>query len=61
MTAENSSAREDADPGLLPRREALEHAPNSRTIWDWVQLAGLLLLAAGVAVLVAFALTVGGR
>jgi uncharacterized membrane protein HdeD (DUF308 family) len=32
-----------------------------RTVWDWVQLVGLLLLAAGVAVLVVFALTLGGH
>ena len=32
-----------------------------RTIWDWVQVVGLVLLAAGVAVLVVFALTLGGH
>jgi hypothetical protein len=33
----------------------------SRDLWGWVQLVGLGLLAAGVAVLAVFALTVGGR
>jgi hypothetical protein len=33
----------------------------SRDVWNWVQLFGLGLLAAGVAVLVVFALTLGGR
>ena len=32
-----------------------------RTVWDWVQVVGLVLLAAGVAVLVVFALTLGGH
>ena len=40
-------------PSVTPARD--------RTVWDWVQVVGLVLLAAGVAVLVVFALTVGGR
>jgi hypothetical protein len=36
-------------------------AVSSRDLWTWVQLTGLGLLAAGVAVLVAFALTLGTR
>lgn len=36
-------------------------APASRDVWGWVQLVGLGLLAAGVAVLVVFALTLGGH
>jgi hypothetical protein len=39
----------------------VREAPASRDIWGWVQLAGLGFLAAGVAVLVGFALTLGGR
>jgi hypothetical protein len=35
-------------------------APASRDAWDWMQIVGLGLLAAGVAVLVVFALTLGG-
>jgi hypothetical protein len=41
--------------------EYVGEAPASRDIWDWMQLIGLGLLAAGVAVLVVFALTLGGR
>jgi hypothetical protein len=56
----------DDDAPLVPTLEpgtALPRAGTStgRTVWDWVQLVGLLLLAAGVVVLVVFALTVGGR
>jgi hypothetical protein len=32
-----------------------------RDFWTWAQWVGLALLAAGVAVLIVFALTVGGR
>jgi hypothetical protein len=39
----------------------VREAPASRDVWGWVQLVGLGLLAAGVAVLAVFALTVGGR
>lgn len=46
-----------ADPNVLPRATA---APE-RTVWDWMQVVGLVLLAAGVAVLVVFALTRGGH
>jgi len=46
-----------AEPNVLPPA-----APTTeRTVWDWVQVVGLLLLAAGVAVLVVFALTLGGH
>jgi hypothetical protein len=57
-----------------PDDDAQVHAPSEvrtvvppatpapvRTVWDWMQIVGLLLLAAGVAVLVVFALTLGGR
>jgi hypothetical protein len=46
-----------AEPNVLP---SVTPGPE-RTVWDWVQLVGLVLLAAGVAVLVVFALTLGGR
>ena len=36
-------------------------APEPRDTWYWMQLSGLACLAAGVAVLVIFALTLGGR
>jgi hypothetical protein len=39
----------------------VREAPASRDVWSWVQLVGLGLLAAGVAVLAVFALMVGGR
>jgi hypothetical protein len=42
---------------VLPRADP---APE-RTVWDWMQVVGLILLAAGVAVLVVFALTLGGH
>ncbi len=45
------------EPNVLPRADP---APD-RTVWDWMQVVGLVLLAAGVAVLVVFALTLGGR
>jgi hypothetical protein len=45
------------DPNVLPRDDP---AP-ARTVWDWMQVVGLVLLAAGVAVLVVFALTLGGH
>ena len=62
VTTDKPGDQDDATaPGLLPRLNAFEHAPNARTIWGWVQLVGLALLAAGVAVLVAFALMLGGR
>ena len=45
------------EPNVLPRADT---APD-RTVWDWMQVVGLVLLAAGVAVLVVFALTLGGH
>ena len=45
------------EPNVLPRADP---APD-RTVWDWMQVVGLVLLAAGVAVLVVFALTLGGH
>ncbi len=45
------------EPNVLPQ---VTPAPQ-RTVWDWVQVVGLVLLAAGVAVLVVFALTLGGH
>ena len=45
------------EPNVLPRAD---QAPD-RTLWDWMQVVGLVLLAAGVAVLVVFALTLGGH
>ena len=45
------------EPNVLP----LATPPPERTVWDWVQVVGLVLLAAGVAVLVIFALTRGGH
>ena len=44
-----------------PRYAYVGEAPAGRDMWGWVQLAGLGLLGAGVAVLVVFALTLGGR
>jgi hypothetical protein len=44
-----------------PRYAQVREAQAGRDMWGWVQLAGLGLLAAGVAVLVVFALTLGGR
>ena len=46
-----------AEPTVLP---SATPAPE-RTVWDWLQVVGLVLLAAGVAVLVVFALTLGGH
>jgi uncharacterized membrane protein HdeD (DUF308 family) len=45
------------EQNVLPRATP---APE-RTVWDWMQVVGLVLLAAGVAVLVVFALTLGGH
>jgi uncharacterized membrane protein HdeD (DUF308 family) len=45
------------ESNVLPRADP---APD-RTVWDWMQVVGLVLLAAGVAVLVVFALTLGGH
>jgi uncharacterized membrane protein HdeD (DUF308 family) len=45
------------EPNVLARADP---APD-RTVWDWMQVVGLVLLAAGVAVLVVFALTLGGH
>ena len=45
------------EPNVLPRADPAPH----RTVWDWMQVVGLVLLAAGVAVLVVFALTLGGH
>jgi hypothetical protein len=49
-------------PEVAERRyEYVGAAPTSRDMWGWIQLLGLGLLGAGVAVLVVFALTLGGR
>jgi hypothetical protein len=58
-TDDNPPPQAPVDPNALPRAEP-EPAPE-RTVWDWMQVVGLVLLAAGVAVLVAFALTLGGH
>jgi uncharacterized membrane protein HdeD (DUF308 family) len=53
---------QDAEQSVAePRAAYLGEAPASRDTWYWMQLSGLVCLAAGVAVLVVFALTLGGR
>jgi hypothetical protein len=61
MTIEGDQPRqiEETDSQHAPRY--VGEALASRDVWDWVQLIGLGLLAAGVAVLVWFALMLGGR
>jgi hypothetical protein len=44
-----------------PRLPYLGETPASRDSWYWMQISGLACLAAGVAVLVVFALSVGSR
>jgi uncharacterized membrane protein HdeD (DUF308 family) len=56
-TDDNPPAQAPAEPNVLPQADP---SP-ARTVWDWMQVVGLLLLAAGVAVLVVFALTLGGH
>ncbi len=56
-TDDNPPPQAAVDPNVLPRADP---APD-RTVWDWMQVVGLVLLAAGVAVLVVFALTLGGH
>ena len=56
-TDDNPPHPAPVDPNVLPR---VDPAPE-RTVWDWMQVVGLILLAAGVVVLVVFALTLGGR
>ena len=56
-TDDNPPPPAPVDRNVLPEADP---APE-RTFWDWMQVVGLVLLAAGVAVLVAFALTLGGR
>jgi hypothetical protein len=57
-TDDNSRAQAPAEPNVvLPRADPVP----ARTVWDWMQVVGLVLLAAGVAVLVVFALTLGGH
>ncbi len=55
---DNSPVQAPADPNVLPQAAA---PATERTVWDWMQVVGLVLLAAGVAVLVVFALTLGGH
>jgi hypothetical protein len=43
------------------RHEHVGKPAASRDVWFWVQVIGLGSLTAGVAVLVVFALTLGGR
>jgi hypothetical protein len=56
-TDDDQPVQAPAEPNVLP---GATPAPE-RTAWDWLQVVGLILLAAGVAVLVVFALTVGGH
>jgi uncharacterized membrane protein HdeD (DUF308 family) len=56
-TDDNPPPQAPVDQNVLPRADP---APE-RTAWDWMQVVGLVLLAAGVAVLVVFALTLGGH
>ena len=56
-TDDNPPPQAPVDPNVLP---IADPAPE-RTVWDWMQVVGLVLLAAGVAVLVVFALTLGGH
>ena len=55
-TDDNPPPQAPVDPNVLHRAD-----PPERTVWDWMQVVGLVLLAAGVAVLVVFALTLGGH
>ena len=56
-TDDNPPPQAPVDPNVLPRADP----EPERTVWDWMQVVGLVLLAAGVAVLVVFALTLGGH
>lgn len=52
----------DAQQGLsdmsMDRDRSIDGQPAQRTLWGWVTIIGLALLAAGVALLVVFALRV---
>jgi hypothetical protein len=56
-TDDNPPVEAPVEPNVLPR----DNPSPERTVWDWMQVVGLILLAAGVAVLVVFALTLGGH
>jgi hypothetical protein len=57
-TDDNQPVPAPVEPNVVLRQD--DPAP-ARTVWDWMQVVGLVLLAAGVAVLVVFALTLGGH
>jgi hypothetical protein len=61
MTIDGDQPLKAEQPVAEPRSPQIGEASAPRDVWYWVQLSGLLCLAAGVAVLVVFALTLGGR
>jgi hypothetical protein len=61
MTIDGDQPLKAEQPIAEPRSPHVGEPPASRDAWYWVQLSGLVCLAAGVAVLVVFALTLGGR
>ena len=61
MTIDEDQPHQVEETDAEQRSPYVRGALASRDVWDWVQLIGLGLLAAGVAVLVGFALTLGGR
>jgi uncharacterized membrane protein HdeD (DUF308 family) len=56
-TDDHPPVQAPVEPNVLRR----EDPSPERSVWDWMQVFGLVLLAAGVAVLVVFALTLGGH
>jgi hypothetical protein len=61
MTIDGDQPPEAEHSVAEPRLPHLGETPAPRDAWYWMQVSGLACLAAGVAVLVVFALTVGGR
>jgi hypothetical protein len=61
MTIEGDQPRQSEQADDEERYAYVGSAVAVRNAWDWMQIIGLGCLAAGVAVLVVFALTLGGR
>jgi uncharacterized membrane protein HdeD (DUF308 family) len=61
MTIDGDQPLKAEQPVAEPRSRLVGEQPASRDPWYWVQISGLACLAAGVVVLVVFALTLGGR
>jgi len=61
MTVDGEQPREAEQSNAGPPSAYVGEVPAARDSWYWMQLSGLACLAAGVAVLVIFALTLGGR